>query len=596
MISKKHLLVALFILIQVIGVHTALSKELPEPVNVNNSVEICMNSRFSRHDVNELGNGTNDQWLSNVLWAAGKAPITGEYRNIKVETWEGGVYRYHPNNHTLIRVGPGISYPSAFKLFFDSDSYFDTGVSSMYSLLSAVSQWNGTKLQLANCPKGASGYKIEFSILDLVRKTSSGDEEIGLTSELVAKSSDSSLPNVSTSGNNNFTQVIDNLMYTDVFLEEDLSFDQLSQILWAGYGCTPHVTYNNRSGLTVPSAMAAYFLTENIYLIKQDGVFHYHNRNPSDDRTTRDHRIENMSSKDVRDELKTNVRGLPSAPDYIILSFDNGLYSEHIPWAKMETGFVAGNMLFQASALDLGCYFTTNLTIQEKKAIRDITSINSTKANSETVVINSSQSLGPYALTYSDIVENSESVSLNGTTYDDSNHDIYYDNGTLFVEDNSDLYNDTQTEKEVNISYEYYANIPWVIVSLGHPAEIINITLEGYPVDFGNVNRGEKSQAIGNHKIKVGSDTNVNVDFYTKGDDFHSGGNTLGITNMTWNTINDSATATPMKNTYCPIKQNVIKSESVPMYYWISIPENLTTGGYTTNIYLKAFNSIYRYF
>ena len=41
----------------------------------------------------------------------------------------------------------------------------------------------------------------------------------------------------------------------------------------------------------------------------------------------------------------------------------------------METGFVAGNMLIQATAIDLGCHFNPALTSSEQKSIQSATNI-----------------------------------------------------------------------------------------------------------------------------------------------------------------------------------------------------------------------------
>jgi hypothetical protein len=44
-------------------------------------------------------------------------------------------------------------------------------------------------------------------------------------------------------------------------------------------------------------------------------------------------------------------------------------------FAQLEAGFVASNMLIQASAIDLGCYFKTKLTAGEQQAIQSATGI-----------------------------------------------------------------------------------------------------------------------------------------------------------------------------------------------------------------------------
>jgi hypothetical protein len=125
-------------------------------------------------------------------------------------------------------------------------------------------------------------------------------------------------------------------------------------------------------GLTVPSAMARYYLTGTIYLVNENGVYRYHNRNPDTDLTTRDHRLERINSDDVRGSLQSAVNGLSQAPCYVILCLNS---SDVQVFAQLEAGFVAGNMLIQATAIDLGCHFKTKLTSVEQEAIQNATGI-----------------------------------------------------------------------------------------------------------------------------------------------------------------------------------------------------------------------------
>ncbi len=101
--------------------------------------------------------------------------------------------------------------------------------------------------------------------------------------------------------------------------------------------------------------------------MKQDGVYRYHNRNPSNDLTSRDHRIELIKKGDVRDALRSGVRELAEAPCYIILCLD----AEDVgKWhARLEAGFVGGNMLLQGAAVGVGCWFTVELSSDERKRV-----------------------------------------------------------------------------------------------------------------------------------------------------------------------------------------------------------------------------------
>ncbi len=84
--------------------------------------------------------------------------------------------------------------------------------------------------------------------------------------------------------------------------------------------------------------------TCNVTVTNRDGVYRYNNRNPPDDMNTRDHRLELIKKGDMRDALRSAVSELPDAPCY---------------------------MLLQGSAIGLGCWFTTDLTGEERYRIRE---------------------------------------------------------------------------------------------------------------------------------------------------------------------------------------------------------------------------------
>ena len=339
---------------------------LPPPIVTGNCVEICLNSRYSLHS---LSGTATDQQISNIVWAAGKAPFTGTYRNIYVVT-PTGTYLYDPVGHSLSWYSSEVVSGAAFAIRYESELDFDSGVSFMPALLASVSLWKSTQSPVANCPKGLGYPKTRlFFGVQAVK---------GLTSALVAHSSIPQgqpgwLPDPCTTGENNLEEVLANLKYTGSFTQTNLTLQQISQILWAGYGCTPHTTSNNKAGLTVPSAYANYYLTQRIYLANENGVYRYNDRNPSTDTTKRDHRIEQINSVDVRGSLQSAVSGLPQAPCYVILCLNSSDAGQE--FARLETGFAAGNMLIQAAAIDLACHFKTKLTSTEQGSIQSVTNI-----------------------------------------------------------------------------------------------------------------------------------------------------------------------------------------------------------------------------
>ncbi len=328
---------------------------LVPPMITGRSAEVCMNSRVAKHG-GLTGTATNQQ-VSNVLFAAGRAPVTGSFRTIWFKD-HTGTYIYHPEDHSLEYYSPG-TVTEAFRLNYDRERDFDAGVSYVLALWASVSLWTGTSNQVVSCPQNLD---LNFGIGTVP----------GLTTQLVAVSSDGSLPNPATDGSDHLEEVLGGLRLRDAFRTDlDLTPQRLSQILWAGYGCTPHVTANNLKGLTVPSWVAMYFLTSRIYVVN-DRVLRYCNR-VGTNLATRDHRVELVGSADVRAALRQALPDLPVAPCYILLCLtQTGL---GVWYQRLETGFVAGGMLLQAEVLGLGCAFKAALSSAEQTAVKQVTQI-----------------------------------------------------------------------------------------------------------------------------------------------------------------------------------------------------------------------------
>jgi hypothetical protein len=380
---------------------------LPPPIVTANSVEICLNSRYSQHTLSKTP--ASAQQMSNILWAAGKAPVTGAYRNIYLAT-STATYLYEPLGHSLTWYSNDKASDGSFAIIYESALDFDAGLSFMPALLASVSLARSTELAVAGCPK-ALGYpktRLFFGVQAVK----------GLTADLAARCSVPQgqpgwLPDPSTAGDNSLEGVLADLKYVNSFTQTLLTPQQISQILWAGYGCTAHTTSNSRAGLTVPSAYANYFLSRSIYLVNEIGVHRYHNRNPATNPATRDHRIEQLTpagggpqprsvgdseqlqSADPRLDLRSAVVGLPQAPCYVILCHNASYAGQDLHYAQLETGFVAGNMLIQASAIGLGCHFKSNLTPAQQKSIQTVANIPASNVPQAIV------SIGPMAATVS---------------------------------------------------------------------------------------------------------------------------------------------------------------------------------------------------
>jgi hypothetical protein len=355
------------------------SRTLPEPQVNTFSSEIILNSRRSYHS--GYSGTLSDQILANVLWAASKSPIVGSDRIIYVALPDS-VYRYDPGLHDLILhlSGNHMSEPNlAFEVGVAADLSEDAGATLHYGLLAATSFWVDTNNQPSCCPKesartnAVNTWNPELTI-QMVNCYGFMGTVSGVTSECVAISSDGSLPNPSTDGSILLENALADLQYGSQFMDTELTLDELSQLAWASYGNTPHMTSNGRAGITTASAIASYYLTGRIYIVRSAGVERYHMRLPSGQPTTRDHRIERVTDGDRRPDLRSAVPRIPqTAPNYFVYCAATASR-----YQLLEAGFCAAGALLQATSIGLQGYFTADFTSGERTAIINALGIPST--------------------------------------------------------------------------------------------------------------------------------------------------------------------------------------------------------------------------
>jgi len=197
--------------------------QLPPPIITNNSVELCLNSRYSQHSLSGIA---NNQQISNIVWAAGRVPITGSYRDIYIAT-PTATFLYDPNSHSLSWHSDDVTDDGAFQIIYESELDFDTGVSFMPALLASVSLWNSTESPVASCPKGI-GYpkaRLIFGVQSVA----------GLTTELAVHSSlpedePGWLPDPCTVGDNSLEELLANLGYVVNFAQTNLTRSLMTTI------------------------------------------------------------------------------------------------------------------------------------------------------------------------------------------------------------------------------------------------------------------------------------------------------------------------------------------------------------------------------
>ncbi|MGQ9707728.1 MAG: nitroreductase family protein [bacterium] len=350
------------------------AQESLPPVNIQGKpFEILSNSRYSVHS--GFTSSLSSQVLSNILWAMSRVPSLGSgYREIYVATPEN-VYRYNPDSHNLITHLAGnhrYSANSAFEIGIAVERYEEAGMVIQAGLLAAVSFWDSAAGSVTSCPMqfatnyANSNWNPNHPILMVnVYGQRTGT---GLTDSCVARSSDSTLPLPATTGSDTFELLLTALDFDTIFEQTSLPMQTLSQLLWAGYGVTPHMTTNGRRGTTIPSAIANYYLTGRIYLVSDSAVFRYHNRlPPGNNLTTSDHRLELLIAEDRRDSLRAACPRLPqTAPDYIIICVGDTSSN----YAMIEAGFAAFQFLLQAKAQNLGAFLAAPLSVTERSVIK----------------------------------------------------------------------------------------------------------------------------------------------------------------------------------------------------------------------------------
>jgi len=367
----KHI-PAFFLLLSLAGPAAfAQVESLPPPVVHGNSFEIISNSRYSAHS--GFTSSLSDTVLSNVLWAMSRVPSFGSsYREIYVAT-PSNVYLYDSVAHALnlhLAGNHRYSSNSAFEVGIAVERNEEAGLAVQAGLLAGDAFWNRGTGIVTSCPMAfAANYANSnwspahtINMVDVFGRMS----VTGLTDSCVAISSDSSLPQPVTNGADTFELLVSSLDQDSTFDPAGLPISTVSQLLWAGYGVTPHMPTGKR-GLTVPSAVAYYYLTKRVYLVRDVGVDRYNNRlPPGTNLSTSDHRLEAIASGDRRDSLRAACPGIPeSAPAYIVVCVGDTTSA----WQIQEAGFVGLQYLMQAEALGLQSRLTAPITPSERAAI-----------------------------------------------------------------------------------------------------------------------------------------------------------------------------------------------------------------------------------
>jgi hypothetical protein len=367
----KHAIVIFLLLAAAGSFALAQVESLPPPVVRGNSFEIISNSRYSAHS--GFTSSLSDTVLSNVLWAMNRVPsLGGSYREFYVAT-PTNVYLYDSVAHALnVHLAGNHRYSSnsAFEVGIAVERNEEAGLAVQAGLLAGDAFWSEGSGTVTSCPMAfAANYANSnwqpthpINMVDVFGRMNM----TGLSDSCVAISSDSTLPRPNTDAADTFEVLVSGLGQDDDFGPAGIPDSAVSQLLWAGYGVTPHTPIGKR-GLTVASAVANYYLTKRIYVVADTAVMRYHNRlPPGTNLATSDHRLEVVTSGDRRDSLRDACPRLPAtAPVYIVVCVSDTTDA----WMLQEPGFVGFQYLMQAHALGLQGRLTAPITPGERTAI-----------------------------------------------------------------------------------------------------------------------------------------------------------------------------------------------------------------------------------
>ena len=151
------------------------------------------------------------------------------------------------------------------------------------------------------------------------------------------------------------------------FTKEDLTIEEISQLVWAAQG----ITEAEKGLRAAPSAGALYPLE--LYLFTKDGVFHY---------VPRGHKLVRLSETDKRAELSAAALDQSSVREAALAFVVVGVFARteakygkrSSQYVYIEAGHAAQNIHLQAVALGLG---SVSVGALKEKAVADVLGLSS---------------------------------------------------------------------------------------------------------------------------------------------------------------------------------------------------------------------------
>jgi hypothetical protein len=290
------------------------------PRRPGNSLGFCLLNRRSYHGGwFSHSSEIQDQILSVAL----RAPLMGGERKIYLAERKG-LFTCTKDKLEALKEGDSRTDKTAsFQLGFSSENILDSGISLIFAQLASISLWQGFGIELASCPRSTDTYKAEEKWgvnLDIVisfgfRRVQKNDLELEILDE-------------------RFDEVLERVRLHRGFSDLGLREDEIELLLWAAYGYNGHKTFDNKPGLTVPSAHARYYLKDGIYVIKGGEILKYAIK---------------MGRELPCELIKRGETSLETPTILLCLDKEDSGKRE----ALLEAGFFAGNLALAGGALGI---------------------------------------------------------------------------------------------------------------------------------------------------------------------------------------------------------------------------------------------------
>ena len=359
--QKKLCAIVLILTFLVLPSVSAAPISIEQTMSLRYSVSSWTTANIPQQQLLEVLRGAYGYWQSH----RSIPQIGSDYSLVLYPVNNTATYRYIPEQNTLVIQAPTVT--KATIAAHITQSY----VATANTIIIVV--WNQTRMNNPYYASAEAGLLVQNAALSAITLTlgthcvalidSNGLRgDLGLASSmtplLVLPLGYDASPYASASPDNTrmagnlplvqnsqmpFSDSLNSLLYARAWSSQDLSTQELSQLLWAAYG------YSTTGHRTVPSAVGIYPLK--IYVSNATGIYGY---------TPESHSMTTSVQGDRRFEIANACGGetwAANAPTIFTVAYDSSLDGDGgiVPheWIEVDAGCVVQQILLEASARTL---------------------------------------------------------------------------------------------------------------------------------------------------------------------------------------------------------------------------------------------------